>query len=160
MPRLQPANVPELLGKNGLGRRAPPDAENTSDAVSQPKRATKKDSSRQPTDQNTAISEDEQCPVPTTPAPSTMSAAAFCNETVTNCGPANSHANYLQNVASKHHHRLQHTVGGGNCFFHAIQIGLCRLGLNRTLPELRQAAFMELLINAGQYRPLHVCQRR
>jgi hypothetical protein len=74
---------------------------------------------------------------------------------VTNCGPARSHAEYLRNVAVANNVQLRQTLGGGDCFFHAVQMALHDCGIDRTVRELRQLAAIEMRINAQLYRPLY-----
>jgi OTU-like cysteine protease len=72
-----------------------------------------------------------------------------------NCAPARSHTECLRRWAERNNAQLLDTIGGGDCFFHAIQIGLAQLGIKRTIAELREAAATEMTMNATAYRPLY-----
>ena len=74
---------------------------------------------------------------------------------VTDCGVAQSHAQYLTNVAVTNRLQLIPTVGGGNCFFDAVHFGLMQHGLQRTVQELRELAAIELSINRHIYAPVY-----
>jgi len=77
---------------------------------------------------------------------------------VDNCGPARSHAEYLQNVGRMNHIQLLQTVGGGDCFFNAIEFGLQEFGMVRSIQELRNVAATELYINRHQYAHRYVVE--
>lgn len=47
------------------------------------------------------------------------------------------------------------TIGGGNYFFHAIQLGLSQYSIVRTIQELRLLVATEMQINDCVYRPLY-----
>lgn len=71
------------------------------------------------------------------------------------CVRPTSHAQCLQQWAASNNARLIETVGGGDCFFHAVQIGMSALGESHTIARLREAAATELATGAGDYRDLY-----
>ena len=78
--------------------------------------------------------------------------------TVDNCGTTNNHHNYLKNVAIRNGMEFLNTVGGGSCFFDAVRQCLLPYGMDRTIPQLRMAAALELEIHADDFRPLYALE--
>jgi len=93
--------------------------------------------------------------VPSKSRSSTVAANRSVIITVDDVGSASSHFEFLKKVASLYGGDIQETVGGGQCFFDAVRIGLVQLGMSRSIDELRELAGIELTRNASYYERMY-----
>ena len=79
---------------------------------------------------------------------------------ISNCGPATSHAQYLDNVCVQNGLRILDTVGGGDCFYNSVQLCLRDIGVHYTISELRNITAVQLEQNRAIYSPMYLREAR
>ena len=90
---------------------------------------------------------------------STRANVSLSNETaliINNNSSATSDREHLYNIAHQNNLTVKSTVGGGNCFYHAVQQALVDLHKVETISSLRTLVANELKINHLIYRHLYI----
>ena len=63
--------------------------------------------------------------------------------------------NYLEQICTCNGLRVSRTVGGGDCFYHAVQLGCQALGSVHSIRELRRMTANQLELHRADYKPLY-----
>ena len=64
-------------------------------------------------------------------------------------------ADYLEHICTCNGLRVSRTVGGGDCFYHAVQLGCQALGSIHIIRELRRMTANQLELHSADYKPLY-----
>ena len=75
---------------------------------------------------------------------------------INNSYSASSDREHLFNIAYQNNLTVKSTVGGGNCFYHAVQQALAVMHRVETVNSLRTLVGNELKVNHLKYRPLYI----
>ena len=62
---------------------------------------------------------------------------------------------YLEQICTCNGLRVSRTVGGGDCFYHAVQLGCQALGSVHSIRDLRRMTANQLELHSADYKPLY-----
>jgi hypothetical protein len=66
-----------------------------------------------------------------------------------------SHAHMLARFCELNGLHITQTAGGGDCFYHAVQLGCAALGLTHSIRDVREITADQLQLHSALYKPLY-----